>query len=87
MQFTYIPHALQRMSERGTNKREVEITIKSGIRKPDKLNRIKSEQVFTCNKKEGGISYKFKQVVVTAELINKLTGHWKIITVVVKYYN
>lgn len=84
MNFIYTKHAEDRIDKRGTNKKEVETAIKTGVRHPDFFNRLKFIQIFNYNNNRAGIYYKFKQVEVSAESVN--TNDWKIITVIVKFY-
>jgi len=83
---SYISHALERIAERGTSKTEVEAAIRGGKRLPDQLGRIRFEHVFPFNNQYKGTYFKNKEVIVTAELIDKKKNHWKVITVLTKFY-
>jgi len=84
VKISYTKHAIERMNERGTNKNEVDAALKTGQTKPDNFGRIKYIQVFANNSSKS--NKKNKQVEVSAELKDKATNHWTVITVIVKFY-
>lgn len=87
MKFEYTAHIEDRIKERGTNKTEVETTIKKGLRLPDQLGRIKFAYNFNCSVKRAGVEYIRKRVEVSAVCTDAKSNSWKLITVIVKYFN
>lgn len=87
MKFEYTAHIEDRIKERGTNKPEVETTMKNGKRLPDQLGRIKFVCNFNCHVTRSGVDYNQKRVEVSAVCTDIRSNSWKLITVIVKYFN
>ncbi len=79
MKIIYHPHARQRMQERGTNQKEVEITIRTGEKFKAKFGRSGFRRNFASSKDK----YSAKQVEVFG--IGK-EGAFVVITVICKYF-
>lgn len=79
----YLPHALERMTDRGATKDEVEMTLKAGRRSSAEYGRTKFERIFPYDGEWQGKPRKSKKVTVFAEPDG--TG-WLVITVITRYF-
>ena len=78
------PHAQKRMEERGTTKKEVEITLKKGERFLAKFGRTGFRRNFTLVNKIRDKYYYTKQVEAYAVQENSI--NWLVITVITRYF-
>jgi len=78
------PHAQKRMEERGTTKKEVEITLKKGERFLAKFGRTGFRRNFSFENKIRDKYYYTKQVEAYAVQENSI--NWLVITVITRYF-
>jgi hypothetical protein len=83
MKVAFLPHALERMAERGANEAEIVKAVESGEQFPAKFGRKGFRLTLDCNGHWMGRAYAHKQLEVFAVEEN---GAWLVITVVVKYF-
>ena len=84
MMIHFHPHALRRMEERGSTKKEVEITLKQGERFLAKFGRVGFRRNFSLENKMRGKYYHPKQVEAYA--IQENSVDWLVLTVITRYF-
>ncbi|OFX15103.1 MAG: hypothetical protein A2Z18_08195 [Armatimonadetes bacterium RBG_16_58_9] len=77
------PHALDRMSERGTDASEVIETVERGEQFPAKSRRIGFRRNFPFDGERGGKRYSTKQIEAYAV---REGDDWLVITVIAKFF-
>ena len=83
MTIIFHPHALERMSERGTTKKEVKATFKNGEQFSAKYGRTGFRRNFPFEAKWRGKHYNTKQV----EVYTIQDGSdWLVITVITRFF-
>ena len=83
MNIIFHPHALERIKERGTTKKEVKATIKNGEQFSAKYNRTGFRRNFPFQGEWRGKHYNIKQV----EAYTIQDGSdWLVITVIIRYF-
>ena len=81
--FSFHPHALERLSERGASKAEVIATVETGESSPAKFGRTMFRRNFPFEGTWRGRKFTNKQVEVYAV---QEEGDWLVITVITRYY-
>lgn len=83
MEIVFSNHALERLTERGADKFEVEETILKGESFEGKYGRKTYKKNFPFERERNGKFYKVKQIeVIVAMEVNQIV----VITVIVKYF-
>lgn len=83
MAVRFHPHALQRLSERGTTRHEVQLTVEQGEQFSAKFGRTGFRRNFRFDQQWEGKYYRTKQVEAYAVPDG---SDWLIITVITRYF-
>lgn len=83
MEIQFHPHAVERMTERGSTKQEVISTVEQGEQFPAKFGRTGFRRNFPFDRQWRGKYYGTKQLEVYAVQEN---NDWLVITVITKYF-
>jgi hypothetical protein len=81
---TLLPHAVQRLSERGANKADVIYAVRRGVQSSAKHGRTKFSHTFAYNRKWLGRAY--RQKTVEAFGVIEPGGSVTVVTVIVKFH-